>query len=256
MKKDEFFSILKQRLAVIEENELNDILSEYRQHITMKTENGKVTEEEAIADFGDIDQLTAEILEAYHVRVNYREKEDQEKREQKAKERKIAAEKVSGSVKSFGGKIKAFFDGIGEKMSGLFSKIFKSQREESEECSQDPSRSKKRFKLEKNKNASPAASKIKLFFARFLSIIKGFILWCLRTVWNVFFIVGGGFMGILTCIALVFFGFLLIMVFEGYPLLGASILSLGLILCGGSGTYFFFSILKRKSKVKEDHLND
>ena len=63
-------------------------------------------------------------------------------------------------------------------------------------------------------------------------------------------------MGILTCIALVFFGFLLIMVFEGYPLLGASILSLGLLLCGGSVTYFFFSILKRKSKVKEDSLND
>ena len=49
---------------------LRDILSEYEQHIDMKVKSG-LSEEEAIADFGSLPELTAEILEAYHVRADY-----------------------------------------------------------------------------------------------------------------------------------------------------------------------------------------
>ena len=47
-----------------------DIMEEYEQHIDMKVQRG-LTEEEAIADFGNVKELTAEILEAYHVRGDY-----------------------------------------------------------------------------------------------------------------------------------------------------------------------------------------
>ncbi len=72
MNKNEFLEALKRALAVLDEAELQDIIDEYEQHIDMKTANG-LTEEEAIADFGDFKELTAELLEAYHVRADYAE---------------------------------------------------------------------------------------------------------------------------------------------------------------------------------------
>lgn len=72
MDKRTFLLNLRQSLSVLKEEELQDIVSEYEQHIDMKVENG-LTEEEAIADFGSMTELTAEILEAYHVRADYAE---------------------------------------------------------------------------------------------------------------------------------------------------------------------------------------
>ncbi len=70
MNKKEFLSGLEQALAVLQDEELRDILDEYEQHIDMKMKNG-LSEAEAIADFGDFRELTADILEAYHVRTDY-----------------------------------------------------------------------------------------------------------------------------------------------------------------------------------------
>ncbi len=72
MDKKEFLSELEKSLSVLQEDELRDIVSEYEQHIDIKTEKG-LTEAEAIADFGSLQELTAEILEAYHVRADYAE---------------------------------------------------------------------------------------------------------------------------------------------------------------------------------------
>lgn len=70
MDKREFLSALEQSLSVLQEDELKDIISEYEQHIDIKVEKG-LTEEEAIEDFGSFQELTAELLEAYHVRADY-----------------------------------------------------------------------------------------------------------------------------------------------------------------------------------------
>ena len=66
MTKNEFFQKLENRLNVLNEQERNDILSEYSSHIEFKMQDGK-TEEQAIADFGDVDALAEEILSAYHI---------------------------------------------------------------------------------------------------------------------------------------------------------------------------------------------
>ena len=70
MDKREFLSALEKSLSVLQEDELRDIVSEYEQHIDIKVAKG-LTEEEAIEDFGSFSQLTAELLEAYHVRADY-----------------------------------------------------------------------------------------------------------------------------------------------------------------------------------------
>ncbi|MEG2909567.1 MAG: DUF1700 domain-containing protein [Erysipelotrichaceae bacterium] len=66
MKKDEFLKILNHRLQVIDEKERKDIIDEYENHIDMRIHEGK-SEEEAIADFGDIDELIDDILAAYKI---------------------------------------------------------------------------------------------------------------------------------------------------------------------------------------------
>ena len=46
------------------------MIEEYSQHISMRMESG-MKEEEAIDDFGNIDDLIAEILDAYHLDPEY-----------------------------------------------------------------------------------------------------------------------------------------------------------------------------------------
>lgn len=70
MTKKEFLKELEVRLQVLDEKERKDIIEEYSQHIGMRMESG-MKEEEAIDDFGDMNDLIAEILEAYHLDSEY-----------------------------------------------------------------------------------------------------------------------------------------------------------------------------------------
>lgn len=69
MNKEEFLSALDRRLQLINEKERRDIIDEYRSHIEMKVADGK-SEEEAIADFGNIDELVDDILDAYKINTD------------------------------------------------------------------------------------------------------------------------------------------------------------------------------------------
>lgn len=73
MTKNEFLNLLEQRLMVLNDDERADLLSEYEQHIEMKMQSG-LSEEEAIADFGDPEELIKELLEAYHLNTDYQPK--------------------------------------------------------------------------------------------------------------------------------------------------------------------------------------
>ena len=67
MKKQEFLDRLKSRISILDDEEVEDILMEYEAHINEKMNSGK-TEEEAIADFGDFNELIKEILAAYKIK--------------------------------------------------------------------------------------------------------------------------------------------------------------------------------------------
>lgn len=75
MNKAVFLHKLNERLSVINEDERTDLLNEYAAHIDMKVAEG-LSEEEAIAGFGDFDELTADLLAAYHVDPEYDKYED------------------------------------------------------------------------------------------------------------------------------------------------------------------------------------
>lgn len=72
MNKKEFTKELKTRLAVLDDNEIKDIIDEYTNIIDEKVKNGQ-DEKEAIADFGEIDEFTKEILKAYKINPKFNE---------------------------------------------------------------------------------------------------------------------------------------------------------------------------------------
>ena len=72
MNKETFLEELRGCLEVLEDQEQQDILEEYAQHIDIKIQNGQ-SEEDAIRDFGPLKELAAEILEAYHVKPEFGE---------------------------------------------------------------------------------------------------------------------------------------------------------------------------------------
>lgn len=74
MKKEEFIKLLREKLDILEEKEINDIIEEYSGYIDEKIQNGS-SEEDAIQDFGDIDELAMELLKAYKINVEKKKKE-------------------------------------------------------------------------------------------------------------------------------------------------------------------------------------
>ncbi len=69
MNKNEFLSQLRKRLDVLTDTEIDDIIDEYADAINQKIQEGK-TEEEAVQDFGDFEELVKEIGEAYKIKPN------------------------------------------------------------------------------------------------------------------------------------------------------------------------------------------
>ncbi len=70
MNKKQFLNILKEKLSILNKDEKQDIINEYSDIIDEKIKNGKSVKE-AINDFGDIDELTTEILKAYKIDPSY-----------------------------------------------------------------------------------------------------------------------------------------------------------------------------------------
>src|SRR5574344_768574 len=70
MTKKEFLKKLEEKLSILTEEERKDILSEYENTIDEKIKNGK-KEKDAVKDFGDLEELTKDILEAYKINANY-----------------------------------------------------------------------------------------------------------------------------------------------------------------------------------------
>lgn len=75
MNKKEFLEKIEKKLSVLDEKERKDILDEYKDTISEKVKRGQ-SEEEAVADFGDIDELVKEVLSAYKIDPDYDVKDE------------------------------------------------------------------------------------------------------------------------------------------------------------------------------------
>ena len=87
MNKTEFLQELEKRLHVLNEQERKDVLEEYAQHINLKIESG-LSEEEAVRVFGSPEELAAELLDAYRINSEYAAEASEKTAEQMRKTRK------------------------------------------------------------------------------------------------------------------------------------------------------------------------
>lgn len=70
MNKEEFLKKLEKELSILNEQERQDILNEYKDTIEEKVKHGQ-TEKEAVKDFGDLNELVSGILNAYKIDPKY-----------------------------------------------------------------------------------------------------------------------------------------------------------------------------------------
>ncbi len=253
MNKNEFLKELENRIRVLEKTEIKDILAEYSQHIDMKMNSG-LSEADAIKDFGNIEDLAAEILEAYHVNPEYEAEGTPEIIEPAKEPRKktsalsAAFASILTSVKRTG---KAFisvvkglwkhFIGIFIALGALIKKIFSKKKKPAEndyseefeliEAAEPNSKLKKERKKGRGKK-----------------MVSGILFACLAVV-VVLCLIPVTFAAVASVFGL---GVSAVLFVQGYPIIGILIGCLGLSMMSVSLWLILASLLSRKNKDKND----
>ena len=230
MTKKAFLKELEDRLQMLDEKERKDMIEEYSQHISMRMESG-MKEEEAIDDFGDINDLIAEILEAYHLDPEY---------EVKNRER-------SGKT--------GIADLLPKDFLGKRTKTDKTDNKDAIDNKSNARRNRRvegtaQFKAEQGRKIEDIADKamkksgsavswgwgkIKTLFFIFIKIVLVFL-----ALPAAFFDLAG----------LVGLGMLSVMAFQGYPVIGCVIIALGAVLSMTAYILFLFSYIMKGKGVK------
>lgn len=233
MNKEEFLKELESRLKILDQRERQDMLSEYSQHIDMKIQSG-MKEKEAIEDFGDIDSLAQEILEVYHIDPDYRTMEE---------ERPMKKGKKSAAI----------LEQSRESISGFLEqkKVRRKEKKEKKKDKQD-----KKFLWNKDKKVFSSAGlrrtnqKIGQWYKEVWKWMKWIVRMCLKAIWIVITIP----VVVIDIIALFGLGALLILLVQGYPLIGVTFGVCGIVLCCSAYSLLVFSYIaerKREDSRKE-----
>lgn len=293
MNKQAFLEELRGYLSVLEDQEQEDIIEEYSQHIDMKLLKG-LSEEEAIRDFGSMKELAAEILEAYHVKPEFRQQKTGFCLPEFVKAgadgnrawfRRMGNFLIEKSVAA-ARRIRAGFLWIGRKcraFAGWMAKPYqryksrKESRKEEIAASGDsgeylqadgtflPERTvcQKPDGIQKEKNGKGGkegtkdmAGRIGRFFRKagygiaaawgwFLAVC----LWGLRFLWNTAWLMFALFCAVMAMLVLAGLGAMLVLLTQGYPLIGLTLIVLGGLLCFGSLAVWAYSMMIRKKTV-------
>lgn len=231
MNKKEFLDVMEKRLSMLEAQEREDMLSEYAQHIELKMQSG-MSEKEAIDDFGDIDSLIAEILEAYHIDPSY------------------------------GGKAKkSATEGIGKKASGVinrskqsFSNFMEQQKEKQEQrMEQKREEDKDRPPRWKRKEGSgfekgEGRKMVETALQKILFVLKVAFVFCVKACLVLVMLPAA----VLTLFSLFGFGTLVVLLMQGYPLAGVTLVMLGCILGFGAVTLFVLTFIMSRWMKRKD----
>ena len=233
--KEWFLKELQSRIALLEDAEQQDILAEYAQHIDLRVDGG-LTEEDAIRDFGDLDQLAAEILEAYHVKPAFGQKAPKPRPPFPDTLRK-GCTKTGACFRRAGSAAARFFRHLrlgiangfhkcGDKLKGLF-------RRKAPEG--EPPLPEKREEAPipmtaSQENHCPVRTALKRAFhalGRFCKLLA-------RLLWNLALLICAAPFACLGLAAILCLGLLAVLLVQGYPLAGIAICCIGAALfCAG-----------------------
>lgn len=270
MTKTEFLTHLDKRLQVLKQKEREDILGEYAQHIELKMENG-LSEEEAIRDFGDLEELTDEILDAYNVDPSYgreNQKPSAEKLEALGKSAGALGKKTGKLCKQAGNGLASLGGSMGNAVCRLaaackagFLRLIHWRPVKHGNPSEDGAGERKRspgkqlfsgwFKREGTDEIRERRSTTMWTWMchagnRLARLIGGLVFICWRLCVLMFlapFAFGSG------C-AVIGLGVLLVLVALGYPLIGVTIMTVGALLCGVTMVWFVWGLIFGKKEEK------
>lgn len=276
MKKQEFLEELKQYLHVLEDEEQEDILQEYEQHIEMKIEKG-LSEDEAIRDFGSVRELAGEILEAYHVKLDSKEKVKENAGKKGSGKYAVLSLKslaLAGHFVKFqlikmgkglwqGVITLCFFMGKPFRLLRKLLRKVMSDRQEKRRNGEWGVKDKAAADGRSNANLTEITEKKqerkRMIFPMIAGGIKGFCYgiltmaaWTGRMIWNGGVVCATVLFALLGLVFLYLFGVLLILWQQGYPLGGVVLGCLGAVLCFISLAVFGSTFYRNKKAVRLD----
>ncbi len=278
MDKKTFLAELEKNLAVLQEDELRDMINEYEQHIDMKIQSG-LSEEEAIADFGNLEELTAEILEAYHVRTDYasggRTAQTETAGAKDPTAGGAAAQLREGSRRLREGCARvgrAFWKGVAAAALGIRSFLVwmlrqlcrpflwarrvweQSRRQQGQENGADKEE-KAASGLQRTDGdgcrtggLTGIGRKLYRGLGACVRWCLGAAVWCIRAAWNLC-CAGCSLLAVLCGLVCLFIlGMLVVLLIDGYPLTGITLGCLGMTLCTFSMAGLWMTLLLRGKK--------
>ena len=228
MNKSEFLNELSRLLCVLQEEEVRDILEEYEQHINMKIQEGK-TEQEVLADFGNVEELAEEILSAYHVKADFTEQNESSVYEMGRKEKKRIGTRAIEGVKNVMKHIRAFILVCFKTLWDIILKPFRFLK-----------RLFRKEKVQKERQEKPK----KGFFAWIGAGIKGLWNWFVRMVFGCLFLS----FGLAEIILLLAAGILIVLMLLGYPVIGISLIVIGISMANFSITAICGIKMRRRAE--------
>lgn len=261
MNKDKFLVELREYLRILENQEQEDILEEYAQHIDMKMQKG-LSEEEAIRDFGPMEELAAQILEAYHVKPEFPKRRSFLKFPMHNPG--SGAQKQS-FLKRGGGLLRKWFRwtvcGVRDGFLWLYEKcrVFMSwlskpftRRKITNDIESEYVRKEGKGTGGMNGRHRSYLGMIGQGIVTLWRWMLGCCIFWLRICWNMGWLFFSIFCGFMALVALMGLGGILVLLFQGYPFVGIFIISLGGMLCFGALAFWAFSLIIRKKNDGKD----
>lgn len=251
MNKAEFIKELKDSIRILDDSEQQYFVEEYTQHIDMKMSQG-MSEEEAVGEMGSIKELSREILESYHVKVDGEKADAEPPKPPFLSEVKTQSDKLYGNIakalRKAGQCIKAFFVKVDEKQ--------KEKKLEKAEAQKERKPFKERFlpaNIGEDKSKFGIGKAIKILLHAIAYCIKTFFYACVYVMiflWNVCCFCIGLFFA--ACLAFLIFmiGLLFVMLTQGYPVIGMLVGALGAALCAGAVIVTCFIAVRSTHRVK------
>lgn len=280
---------LREYLSILENQEQEDILAEYAQHIDMKMRKG-LSEEEAIRDFGPMQDLAAEILEAYHVKPEFRRKGiglklpgpgvkngDHGKSvlrrglDWTGKKLRSAAEGIRNGLRWLAMKCRAIGCLFTKPFTGRKRKTGRYIEENCIDSRNDSDNMKDKYDTNDTSNMNPvhkihnieetgkrggrAAGFCKAVGHGVAALWKWFLNFCafwLKFMWNAAWMLFALFCACMAMITLMGVGAIPVLLVQGYPFVGIFLICAGGLLCLGTLSWGAFSMMIRKKKDPKD----
>ena len=286
MSKEAFLTELAGHLKVLEEREQQDILDEYAQHIDMKIQNGMSEEEairdfgpvkELAAEILEVYHVNPEYGDS-----SRRGKMDFESAAQSAEQ---GIRQAGGFLKKAGKKLVQWIQEVcawigkplhkkpvgkpveqpdGTESPAVQGTAADGVASEKSTVGYSPAASRKAYTSSEQgilgkfigfcrdilrgcgSFIGSAARVLRKLMLWLFHICWDLLRWGVRLCWNVFWFCAAVCLALGTIAAIFCFGALLILCFQGYPLIGVTLMSLGGLLCGGALTCAAWGLIRRK----------